>query len=233
MVPLIIESFTFIITILSVCKCYQFKNFQHNTFYFNSYIDEFHVDDIITKNQNHNILIHNENIKIEFISNISTFIINNKIKLNWNNDNEWNEISNIYYNPFIINSINDSNNTTRRLLNYDYTRWNPYDHTTEHHIDNGRFVGESKYKRRFSDAQAMCHEYYANLASIRNEYDNTKVQNLCKQLGKGSCWIGLQMDDKANSWEGTKRWIDGHPLGYINWNPGNNNNTIYSYNKVC
>lgn len=215
---IVIESFLFIITI-SVCKCH--------TLYFNSYIDEFHIDDIITNKQKNDILIDNEHIKIELVANISTFIINDKVKLNWNDDKEWDTISNIYYDPFIINSIpindnNNNNNTERRLIDYDYTSWNKYDHTTEHHIISGRFIGESKYKRKFRDAEAMCHEFYADLASIRNQFENAKVQQLCKKLGsKGSCWIGLQMDKKNNNWDATKNWLDGHPIGYKNWAPGN------------
>jgi len=153
--------------------------------------------------------------------------------LHWHNDEDWNEISYFSTSSIMINSIppplsNDNTSSTlnsRRLIEMeDYRSWNKYDHTTEHHVKYDRFIGESKYKRKYRDARAMCQEFYADLASIRNQVENDEVQQLCKKLGRGSCWIGLRMNAKTNSWKSTKKWLDLHPLGYTNWAPNEPNN---------
>lgn len=197
------------LVILSNCKLI-FSNFRHY---------QFDADSTIINPMDHQIIIHNEHITLSLIN--ASFILNNKIALNWNIDTDWNEItiiSNTYH-------INDDKSHRRRLSDIDdYTRWNDWDHTTEHHKKSGRFIGESKYKRRFDDAVSMCSEYYSALASIRNSAENEECKALCNRLGDGtSCWIGLRAQHKK-SLSKTKEWLDHHPVAYNNWSPNKPSN---------
>ena len=225
---ILINIYIFITFFLFIASC-KILDVEDYTFYFKSYSYQFNYDTIIDQVID-NVLINNDDIKISLIN--STFIINDKTELHFYDINNWNEISFIYNNN---QNENEYENERRRLLNY-YKQWNPYDHTTEHHKKNGRFIGESIYRRRFKDARAMCHEFYAELASVRNMFEQIEVEDLCKKLGKGPCWIGLKRDNRKEEWQNTKSWLDGHPLGYTHWAQGillyhiQYIYTVYTYN---
>ena len=186
---------------------------KETTYLNNTYHFEFDGRSIL--NNSEHTIIQNKDIILKILN--SSLIINNKFAANWNIDSDWNEIT------FIHNAhyqINDKQYSHRRLFDYDYSKWNAYDHTTEHHKRSGRFIGESKYKRTFDDARSMCSEYYAELASIRNSAENAEVKALCKSLGgDGGCWLGLRTKAKQE-WSDIKKWIDHHPLGYTHWAAG-------------
>eukprot|EP01084_Bolivina_argentea_P217642 369484_1 len=216
-----------ILFLISIVLCHASSSIKNHPLYFNSY--HYPLDYTHATTPNDNLLIHNQNIHVEWSD--SSLLINHDIQLNWHTDQDWNDISFIHNKDTIINT-----RKARRLINEPpkYKEWNPWDHTTEHHKKEGRFIGESKYKRKYEDAAAMCHEYYAGLTSIRGAWDNEQVKELCSTLGGGSCWIGLQKNKKYDSWTSTKKWDDGHPLAYTNWAPGQpSENTPTATNEKC
>ncbi|XP_071789139.1 uncharacterized protein [Asterias amurensis] len=67
-------------------------------------------------------------------------------------------------------------------------------------------------KRTFEEAKTFCQKDGANVASIRNGYEQAKLQSMVMKADQ-SVWIGLY-DDPAT---GVFTWIDGWPLYYTNW----------------
>ena len=62
----------------------------------------------------------------------------------------------------------------------------------------------------WTEAQSFCREHYTDLASVRNEAENQKVQELA--LKGGYVWIGLFRD----SW----KWSDGRDYAFTYWTDG-------------
>uniref|UniRef100_A0A667XB49 C-type lectin domain-containing protein n=1 Tax=Myripristis murdjan TaxID=586833 RepID=A0A667XB49_9TELE len=77
----------------------------------------------------------------------------------------------------------------------------PFSGLTEtfHHI---------KTTMTWAEAQSYCRQHYTDLASVRNQTENQKIQDLIPT--GGNAWIGLFRD----SW----KWSDGSNSPFSNWN---------------
>lgn len=72
----------------------------------------------------------------------------------------------------------------------------------------------------WTEAQSYCREHHTDLASVRDETENQKVQEL---VPAGTAWIGLYRD----SW----KWSDGSSSSFRFWKTGEPNN--YWGNETC
>uniref|UniRef100_A0A914DUK5 C-type lectin domain-containing protein n=1 Tax=Acrobeloides nanus TaxID=290746 RepID=A0A914DUK5_9BILA len=73
----------------------------------------------------------------------------------------------------------------------------------------------------FTQALSTCQNFSSNFVSIHSAQENNFVQTLCvnKQI-TGWCRIGLHEIGSS----GNFTWVDGTPLDYTNWYPGNPGN---------
>ncbi|XP_052806091.1 macrophage mannose receptor 1-like [Mya arenaria] len=69
------------------------------------------------------------------------------------------------------------------------------------------------------DAQAYCNAAQSNLASIHDLNENNFLTSIVGNTAKNEYWLGLNALDNNGF-----KWIDGMPLGFINWNPGQPDN---------
>ncbi|XP_059189398.1 lectin-like [Centropristis striata] len=78
------------------------------------------------------------------------------------------------------------------------------------------------HSKSWTEAQSYCREHHTDLASVRNEAENQKVQELVPG-GGGFVWIGLFRD----SW----KWSDGSSSSFRYWRSGQPNN--YGGQEAC
>lgn len=77
-------------------------------------------------------------------------------------------------------------------------------------------------KYNWHDAKRACEAEGGHLAIIDDPAELNFVRNLCRGMTKGArCWIGATDEPQEGVW----RWVDGSPLTYANWIPGEPNNT--------
>ncbi|KAI5102763.1 macrophage mannose receptor 1-like isoform X2, partial [Silurus meridionalis] len=74
-------------------------------------------------------------------------------------------------------------------------------------------------KREWTDAQTYCRQYYTDLASAKDENENSLIQSIIS----GRTWIGLIKD----GW----KWVDQTNFSYVTWISGEPNN--YWKNENC
>ena len=96
----------------------------------------------------------------------------------------------------------------------------------------GRFVAISE-SMNIQDAITYCNTHFAGIASIHSPAEQTHAQAACTKYADGSqtpdeetgavapygCWIGFT-DEAA---EGGFAWVDGTPVDYVAWAPGEPN----------
>ncbi|XP_028267899.1 macrophage mannose receptor 1-like [Parambassis ranga] len=73
------------------------------------------------------------------------------------------------------------------------------------------FIMVNQYKT-WSEAQLYCREHYTDLASVRNQAENDRINKITQYK---TVWIGLHREQ----W----MWVDGTPLSFSQWNPGEPN----------
>ena len=77
----------------------------------------------------------------------------------------------------------------------------------------------------WTDAQTQAQAMGGNLATVNNQAENDwLVNNLVNNLGDPYAWIGLYQTDKSSEPGGNWAWVNGEPLDYTNWSPGEPNN---------
>ena len=85
------------------------------------------------------------------------------------------------------------------------------------------FIGVNQLKSFWEADQYCIDTYSAHLASVHSNADNQDIYNICNNLGASpgtGCYIGFT--DTAS--EGTWVWVDGSPVVYTAWSPGEPNN---------
>ncbi|KAK6030982.1 lectin C-type domain protein [Ostertagia ostertagi] len=96
--------------------------------------------------------------------------------------------------------------------------------------------GERAYKvfvqkATWDEAEEICQQNDAHLASIGSEEENDFIYNLVKDMPgdwfDAMTWIGGKYDWLVDDWF----WVDGAPLSYTNWSPDEPNN--YLGNEYC
>ncbi|XP_072279877.1 mannose-binding protein C-like [Pyxicephalus adspersus] len=90
-------------------------------------------------------------------------------------------------------------------------------------VGNKVFVTNGQ-EGNFYDAQKMCREAGGNLATPRNEAENSALRGMLSARGSGSTFLGIS-DLQV---EGTFTYLTGEKVTFTNWNPGepNNNHNI-------
>ncbi|XP_053272336.1 lymphocyte antigen 75 [Pleuronectes platessa] len=76
--------------------------------------------------------------------------------------------------------------------------------------------------KTWSEAQRHCREHYTDLATVTNDADNNKTQNLIPHCKRA--WIGLYRDPQIY-------WSDGSNYSFSSWYQGNN--PLGSMKVVC
>ena len=84
----------------------------------------------------------------------------------------------------------------------------------------GKFYKVFPYRLSWHEARLKCQELGGHLAVVKSEAENGFLMSLMKRQGVGVVWLGAT-DERA---EGRWVWVDGEPLRYDNWNPGQPNN---------
>jgi hypothetical protein len=69
-------------------------------------------------------------------------------------------------------------------------------------------------------AQQVCLDLGGHLAVVKSEDENQFLMSLMKRHAVGVVWLGATDERVEGSWF----WVDGQPLRYRNWNPGQPNN---------
>ncbi|KAL2078887.1 hypothetical protein ACEWY4_024631 [Coilia grayii] len=83
-------------------------------------------------------------------------------------------------------------------------------------------------EKNWRDAQRYCRENHTDLASVRNQTENTQIQNTINQTPNTTdnyVWIGLFRD----AWE----WSDGSSSSFRHWGPGEPNYGSSNQNEFC
>ena len=83
-------------------------------------------------------------------------------------------------------------------------------------------TGVGKEKLNWKDARDFCRNIGGDLLSIHTEYDLQYVTTLAGKRGYNSWWIGLE---QFSTFSGGFVWSDGSPLNFVNWNPGEPNDS--------
>ncbi len=82
---------------------------------------------------------------------------------------------------------------------------------------NGHDYYHSNYATSWLQAKAACEQVGADLVVINSQEENDQVSNW---LNTQSAWIGLS----DHVLEGSFEWVNGDPITYTNWYPGQPNN---------
>ena len=85
---------------------------------------------------------------------------------------------------------------------------------------HGKFYKLFPHQLSWHQAQQRCLELGGHLAVVKSEDENQFLMSLMKGHGISVVWLGAS-DEKV---EGSWFWVDGEPLRYSNWNPGQPNN---------
>ena len=82
-----------------------------------------------------------------------------------------------------------------------------------YHVFSG--VGNS-----WEEAQQFCESMGGHLATVNDDFENLRLYRLMKDSGYDSAYFGLTRSNVTGQW----RWVNGEPVTYMNWNPGEPNN---------
>ncbi|KAL2078890.1 hypothetical protein ACEWY4_024634 [Coilia grayii] len=114
----------------------------------------------------------------------------------------------------------------------DGKKWHDYICTTNFHFicyngtNSTHVLVEDK--KNWTDAQRYCRENHTDLASVRNQTENTQIQNTINQTPNTTdnyVWIGLFRD----AWE----WSDGSSSSFRHWGPGEPNYGSSNQHEFC
>lgn len=72
----------------------------------------------------------------------------------------------------------------------------------------------------WTEARAQCEHMGGRLAIVTSKEQNETLAKLVQEAGKADAWLGATDEVTEGSWV----WIDGSPLTYSNWAPGQPNN---------
>ncbi len=86
-------------------------------------------------------------------------------------------------------------------------------------------VGNKKYQvftdvMTWKEAKAQCEKLGGRLAIVTSQEDNDQLTKLVKEAGLNEAWLGATDEVKEGEWV----WVDGSPMTFKNWGPGQPNN---------
>jgi Lectin C-type domain/Domain of Unknown Function (DUF1080) len=85
---------------------------------------------------------------------------------------------------------------------------------------HGKFYKLFPKKLSWHEARLKCQALGGHLAVVKSEEENRFLMSLMKTHGVTVVWLGATDERVERTWV----WVDGEPLRYSNWNPGQPNN---------
>ena len=84
----------------------------------------------------------------------------------------------------------------------------------------GKFYKVFPQQATWLEARVRCQKIGGHLAVVKSEEENQFLTSLMKNQGVTVAWLGATDELVEGRWA----WVDGEPLRYNNWNPGQPNN---------
>jgi len=71
------------------------------------------------------------------------------------------------------------------------------------------------------DAQMQCVQLGGDLVTVDNQSENQWLSKMLNSYSGDKWWMGFNDLQQEGKWQ----WVDGSPVGYTNWEPGEPNDT--------